>query len=207
MLQVLGRSTSINVRKVLWLCAELDLPFTHAEWGLGDLSVRSEEFRALNPNGLVPVIRDEGFVLWESNAICRYLAARHHRDDLLPVELQPRARVEQWLDWQTTELNTSWRYAFLALVRKTPAYTDRGAVEASIASWNRHMQILEAQLQRTGAFVTGGHFTLADIAVGLSTHRWYMTPIERPRLDAVEAFYERLSTRPAFLKHGRNGVP
>lgn len=207
MLQVLGRATSINVRKVLWLCAELELPFVHEEWGLGDLSVRSEAFRVFNPNGLVPVIRDEDFVLWESNAICRYLAARQRRDDLLPVELRPRARVEQWLDWQTTELNTSWRYAFLALERKTPGYTDADAVEASTASWNRHMHILEAQLQRTGAFVTGANFTLADLALGLSTHRWFMTPIERPRLDAVEAFYERLSLRPAFLKHGRNGVP
>ncbi len=207
MLQVLGRSTSINVRKVLWLCAELELPIVHEEWGRGDLSVRSDEFRTLNPNGLVPVIRDEDFVLWESNAICRYLAARHRRDDLLPVELRPRALVEQWLDWQTTELNTSWRYAFLALVRKTPTYIDPAAIEASTASWNRHMQILEKQLQRTSAFVVGAHLTLADIALGLSTHRWFMTPIERPRLHAVEAFYERLSMRPAFLKHGRNGVP
>lgn len=207
MLQVLGRSTSINVRKVLWLCAELELPFAHEEWGLGDLSLRSDAYLALNPNGLMPVIRDEDFVLWESNAICRYLAARHRRDDLLPVELRPRALVEQWLDWQSTELNTSWRYAFLALVRKTSTYTDPAAIEASTASWNRHMRILEAQLQRTDAFVTGTQFTLADIALGLSTHRWFMTPIERPRLDAVEAFYERLSMRPAFLKHGRNGVP
>jgi glutathione S-transferase len=92
-------------------------------------------------------------------------------------------------------------------VRNTPTYTDPAAIEASAASWNRHMHILEAQLQRTGAFVSGAQFTLADIALGLSTHRWFMTPIERPRLGAVQAFYERLSMRPAFLKHGRNGVP
>ena len=207
MLQVLGRSTSINVRKVLWLCAELNLHCAHEEWGAGDLSTRTDAFKALNPNGLVPVITDGDFVLWASNVICRYLAALHGREDLLSIDLRQRAVVEQWMDWQTTDLNNSWRYAFLALVRKTATYTDPQAIEASAANWARHMRILEAQLQRTGAFVAGSEFTLADIVLGLSTHRWFMTPVERPHLPAVVEFYERLSTRPAFMKHGRNGVP
>ncbi len=207
MLRVLGRATSINVRKVLWLCSELNLHFEHEPWGIGALSTSSSEFRALNPNGLVPVITDGEFVLWESNAICRYLSALHRREDLFPVDLQQRAVVEQWMDWQTTDLNNAWRYAFLALVRKTATYTDASAIEASVANWARHMRILDAQLQRTGAFVTGAEFTLADIVLGLSTHRWFMTPMERPHLPAVAAFYERLSTRPAFMKHGRNGMP
>ena len=207
MLQVLGRSTSINVRKVLWLCAELDLPIAHEAWDAGDRSNRSDEFKQWNPNGLVPVIKDGDFVLWESNAICRYLAASHGREDLLPTDLRRRAVVEQWMDWQTTQLNNSWRYAFFALVRKAPTHTDPQATEASVADWTRHMLILEAQLQRTGAFVTGAEFTLADLVLGLSTHRWFMTPIERPHLPAVVGFYERLSTRPPFMKHVRNGVP
>lgn len=207
MLHVLGRSTSINVRKVLWLCAELGLPIAHEEWEGGDRSNRSDEFKQWNPNGLVPVLKDGDFVLWESNAICRYLAASHGRDDLLPTDLRRRAVVEQWMDWQTTQLNNSWRYAFFALVRKAATHTDPEAIEASVADWTRHMRTLEAQLQQTKAFVTGPEFTLADLVLGLSTHRWFMTPIERPHLPAVAEFYERLSTRAPFMRHVRNGVP
>ena len=92
-----------------------------------------------------------------------------------------------------TELNTSWRYAFMGLVRKSPAFTDRAAIEASVASWNRHMALLDAQLQRTGSYAAGPSFTLADIVLGLATHRWFATPMQRPDLPAVEAYYERLT--------------
>ena len=207
MLQVLGRPNSINVRKVLWLCAELELTYQHEPWGTPELPLRSPEYLALNPNALVPVIRDGGLVLWESNTICRYLASRERRTDLLPNEPAPRAQVEKWMDWQLSELNTAWRYAFMALVRKGAEYTDAAAIEASVASWNRHMTLLDNQLQRTGAYVAGSAFTLADIVLGLSTHRWFMTPMQRPALPAVEAYYERLTERPGFAKHGRNGVP
>lgn len=207
MLQVLGRPNSINVRKVLWLCAELDLPYEHTPWGVPELPLKSPEYLALNPNALVPVIRDGDFVLWESNTICRYLAGKHGRTDLLPAEPAARARVEQWMDWMATELNSAWRYAFMALVRKGADYTDARATESSVANWNRHMTLLDAQLQRSAAFVVGSSFTLADIAVGLATHRWFMTPMQRPALPAVEAYYERLSERPGYRAHGRNGVP
>jgi glutathione S-transferase len=207
MLQILGKSTSINVRKVLWLCQELELPYELQQWGAGHRSAGVPEFRALNPNALVPVIKDGSFVLWESNAICRYLAATHSRADLLPANLQERALVEQWMDWQATELNNSWRYAFMSLVRGSPAHTDPEAIAAGLSNWNRHMAILDEQLRKTGAFVTGARFTLADIVLGLATHRWFMTPMERPALPAVTDYYERLSQRPAFLAHGRNGVP
>jgi glutathione S-transferase len=207
MLNILGKSSSINVRKVLWLCAELDLPFQQEEWGSDSLSAETPEFRALNPNAMVPVIRDEGFVLWESNAICRYLAAKHERHDLLPREPDRRAIVEQWMDWQATELNNSWRYAFMALARQSAAHTDPSAIEAGIAGWNRHMAILEAQLFRTGAYVTGNAFTLADIVLGVSTNRWFMTPMPRPALPAIDAYYERLSERPGYRAYGRNGTP
>jgi glutathione S-transferase len=207
MLQILGRSNSINVRKVLWLCTELGLPYEQELWGSGFKATQAPEFLALNPNALVPVIRDGDVVLWESNTICRYLAGKHGRTDLLPAEPVSRARVEQWMDWMATELNTSWRYAFLALVRKTPGYTEPDAIEASIAGWNRHMAMLDAQLQRTGAYAAGTGFTLADIVLGLATHRWLSTPMPHAELPAVLAYYERLSERPAFMQHGRNGVP
>ena len=202
MLKILGRSSSINVRKVLWLCAELGLAFEQEPWGTGFRPTDDPGFRALNPNALVPVLIEGDFVLWESNAICRYLAAVHGRDDLLPADPRARAPVDQWLDWQMGELNKSWSYAFMSLVRQSPTHGDPAAVEASIAGWNRHMAILDAQLGRTGAYATGSTFTLADIALGLSTHRWLMTPMARPALPAVEAFHARLGERAGFRLHG-----
>jgi glutathione S-transferase len=210
MLRVLGRVSSINVRKVLWTCDEIGLPFEREDWGLGFRSAQSPELLALNPNGLVPVIVDDGFVLWESNTICRYLAGRHGRADLLPVEPQARARVEQWMDWQAGELNSAWRYAFMALVRRSPAHTDAAAIESSRQSWDRHMRILDAQLALTGHYATGPDFTLADIVLGLSVHRWLMTPrapSERPLLPAIAAYVERLRERPAFLQHASMETP
>jgi glutathione S-transferase len=207
MLKILGRASSINVRKVLWVCAELDLPFEREDWGTGFRPTREPAFLALNPNALVPVLIDGDLVLWESNVICRYLAASRGGTGLLPADAAGRARVEQWMDWQVAELNRSWSYAFMSLVRRSPAHRDAAAVEASVESWNRHMATLDAQLARTGAFAAGTAFTLADVVLGLSTHRWFMTPIARPTLPAVEAYYERLTERPGFRLHGRNGTP
>jgi glutathione S-transferase len=207
MIKLLGRSSSINVRKVLWLCAELDLPLEQEHWGAGFRDPREPSFLALNPNALVPVLVDGDVVLWESNTICRYLAASRSRPDLLPEGAAARAHVEQWMDWQVAELNRAWSYAFMARVRQSPAHADPGAIDASAAAWNRHMAILDAQLARTGAYACGATFTLADIVLGLSTHRWFATPIERPTLPAVAAYYERLSEREGFRLHGRNGVP
>lgn len=207
MLEVLGRAPSINVRKVLWTCAELGLQARHVEWGAGALSLQAPEYLALNPNGLVPVLLDGDTVLWESNTICRYLAAREGRVDLLPADPAGRARVEQWMDWQATELNNAWRYAFMALVRQSSAHADATAIEASVGQWNRHMQILDGQLTRTGAWVAGQAFTLADVVLGLSTQRWLSAPIQRPDLPAVRRYHEALCRRPAFMQYGNNGQP
>jgi glutathione S-transferase len=207
MLKILGKPISINVRKVLWLCEELALPYEHEAWGAGHRDTQVPEFLALNPNALVPVVVDGDAVLWESNTICRYLASKHGRDDLLPDDVLARARVEQWMDWQAGELNNSWRYAFMGLVRRSDAHQDAGAIEASAAAWNRHMAILEGQLAKSGDFVAGATFTLADIVLGLSVNRWFMTPIARPELPHVQAYYDRLATRAGFLRHGRNGTP
>ena len=207
MLKILGKPISINVRKVLWLCEELALPYALEPWGAGYRDPDTPEFLALNPNAMVPVIVDGDAVLWESNTICRYLAGQHGRTDLLPAEPLARARIEQWMDWQAGDLNNSWRYAFMGLVRQSPAHQDAQAVAASAASWNRHMAILEGQLEKTGAFVAGPAFTLADIGLGLSVNRWFMTPIERAELPRVQAYYDRLATRAGFRRHGRNGTP
>jgi glutathione S-transferase len=207
MLTVLGKSSSINVRKVLWTCAEIGAPYALEQYGTGFLPTATPEFLRMNPNAMVPVIVDDGRSLWESNTICRYLAGKHGRADLLPAEPMARAQVEKWMDWQATELNNSWRYAFMALVRCSPAHADPAAIASSTAEWNRLMAMLDAQLAATGAYVCGQTLTLADIVLGLSVNRWLSVPMERPALPAVSAYFERLSERPGFLAHGRNGLP
>ena len=207
MLQILGRTRSINVRKVLVTCDEIGIPYERSDLPAGLETQRDPAFLALNPNGLISVIKDGDFVLWESNTICRYLAAKHRRTDLLPAEPRERALVERWMDWQAMELNAAWIYAFLSLVRKDPNHTDPLQIATSAASWNRHIGILDGQLQRTGAFAAGSEFTLADVVLGLSVHRWLSTPIERPDFPAVLAYYGNLRSRPAFAAHATASVP
>jgi glutathione S-transferase len=231
MLRILGRASSINVRKVLWTCAEIGLPFEREDWGIGFQPTSDAAFTALNPNALVPVViappsvgvpplppeggesawerpgadADGDFVLWESNTICRWLAAEHGRDDLLPSAPRERALVERWMDWQATELNSAWRYAFYALVRKSPQHQNADQIAASVQQWNRTMGLLDAQLQRTGAYAAGAQFTLADVVLGVATHRWLCTPIERSALPHVAAYHARLSERPGFVQHVPGG--
>jgi glutathione S-transferase len=206
MLTILGKRASINVRKVMWTCDELGLEWRQEDWGTGFRDTRTEAFRALNPNAMVPVLIDGDFVLWESNSIIRYLANRQGDETLYPREARARARVDQWLDWQASDLNRSWSYAFMALVRRSPSHTDADQVEASLHAWTGFMNILNGRLDETGAFVAGTDFSLADIAIGLSVNRWLETPFDHPPLPAVEAYCQRLEGRPGFRVYGRNGV-
>jgi glutathione S-transferase len=198
MLRILGKASSINVRKVVWTCEQIGIAYTRADDG--------PELRQ-NPNGLVPVIVDGDFVLWESNSIIRYLANKSGAHALLPVEPQARAEVDRWIDWQATEFNGAWRYAFSAIVRRNPAFADAVEIESSKRQWTKMVAILDGQLARTGAYVAGTSFTLADIPIGLSVNRWLLTLFERPAFPHVQAYYERLGNRPAFIKHGCNGIP
>lgn len=207
MLRILGKSSSINVRKVLWTCAELAIDAAREDWGSGFRATDTPEFLALNPNAMVPVLIDGDFVLWESHAIIRYLCAAYGGGALYTAAPRDRARIDQWMDWQATELNTAWRYAFMALVRQSPAHQDAAQMAVGCDGWNRHMAIVDRQLSATGGYIAGSDFSLADISVGLSVHRWLMTPMTRPNLPAVLAYYDRLSERPGFMRFGRNGVP
>lgn len=206
-MRILGRHSSINVRKVLWTADELGLAYQQEDWGTPALPLDTPGFRTLNPNGLVPVLVDGDTVLWESNTICRFLAAREaSAATLLPIDPLARARVEQWMDWQLGELNPAWRPAFMALVRDVA--TPAEAVARSIAQWGRLMGVLDAQLARTGGYVAGDDFTLADIVLGLSTHRWQMTAFDgKPELEHVGAWVQRLQARPAARRWAFNGVP
>ncbi|MEZ1321986.1 glutathione S-transferase [Pseudomonas fluorescens] len=207
MLRILGKASSINVRKVLWTCAELRIPFEREDWGSGFRSTNDSEFLALNPCAMVPVIQDGDFTLWKSNTIIRYLAARYDGSHLYPTDAQTRARIDQWIDWQASELNRSWSYAFLSLVRQSPEHQDSAALAVGIEQWSKNMAILDRQLERTGAYVSGETFSLADIPIGLSVNRWFETPLAHPDFPAVSAYYERLSLRPGYVLHGRNGTP
>ncbi len=197
MLCVLGKRSSINVRKVLWTCDEIGLVHGHEEWGTPEKPLSAVEFGRLNPKLLVPVLIDDGEVLTESNTIIRYLAAKHGRRDLLPADALGRARVEEVMDWQATELNASWRIAFQALVRGQRNLWSASQIERSLAEWVAQMRLLEDQLAVVGPFVCGMSFTIADIVVGLSANRWFAAPIDRPSLPAVEAYMARLRARPA----------
>ena len=207
MIRIMGRASSINVRKVLWACAEMEIPFEREDWGTGFKSTRTPEFLALNPNAMVPVIQDGDFILWESNSILRYLAARYNASSLYPHEARARARVDQWIDWQASDLNKSWSYAFMSLVRHSPEHQDSLALATACNEWSRHIEILNRQLASTGAYVAGNEFSLADIPIGLSVNRWFETPLAHPDFPAVSDYYERLSHRPGYLLHGRNGTP
>lgn len=205
-LAILGRITSINVRKVCWTADLIGLSYRTEVWGLPQRDPHEAEFLKLNPNALVPVILDDGFVLWESGAIMRYLADKH-RSALWPTDLKERALVDQWVTWQGTELNPPWMYAVHALLRKNPAYTDRARIADSIARWSGAMQVLEAQLRQTGGFVANGRMSLADIVLALSSHRWFMTPFDRPDMPAITAHYEMMKVTIEGAKYLGEATP
>jgi glutathione S-transferase len=205
-LKILGRVTSINMRKVLWTADLIGIAYETELWGLPHRDPKVPEYLAMNPNGLVPVIVDDGFVLWESNAIMRYLADTR-RSGLWPVAAKERAMVDQWLTWQVSELNATWMYALFALLRKNPAFTDAARIAESIRKWTAAMQILEAQLQQGDGFAANGRMSIADIALALSTHRWFSTPFDKPNLPAVADHYSRLRATAEGLKYMGGETP
>ena len=206
-IKILGRVTSINVRKVLWAADEMGLAYDREDWGLPIRDPKVPEFLALNPNGQVPVLIDGDFVLWESNAVLLYLAETYGRGTLLTEDPHLRARMYQWLGWQASELNPPWGYAVNALVRHTPGYDDPAKIADSIQRWTAKMELLEGHLAEGESHIAGGRFTLADIAIGLSVHRWFLTPFEKTELPAVANYYGRLKERPAGVAWLGAGTP
>lgn len=194
MLKIWGRTNSINVQKVLWCADELGLAYERTDAGGAFGVVNTPEYQRMNPNAKVPAIDDDGFILWESNAIVRYLSAKHGAGSLWPEGVQARADVDRWMDWQTTAFTPALVPAFFALVRKSKDY-DAAAVEASRRNAEAMARMLDAALAGRD-FIGGAAFTMGDIPVGLATHRWYGMPFERPALPNLEAWYARLKARP-----------
>jgi glutathione S-transferase len=196
MLRIWGRLSSINVRKVVWAARELDLAFERVDAGAAFGLVDTPEYRRRNPNGLVPLIDDDGFVLWESNAIVRYLCAKHASGTLYPESLAARFDAERWMDWQQTTLNPAARDAFVQLVRTPPERRDHAAVARSNASAERAFALLDAHLADR-AYVAGDRFTMADIPLGCEAHRWFGLPQAREPRPHVERWYAALRARRA----------
>ena len=200
MIKVWGRTNSINVQKVLWTLAELDLRHERSDAGLKFGVVDTPAYRAMNPNGLVPTLDDEGFVLWESNVIVRYLAAKYGLGTLCPADLAERFSAERWMDWQQTSLNQPIGPAFFNLIRLAPEKRDMAAVLRNCELVEGWLAVLDAQLADRD-YVNGGRFTMADIPAGASVSRWYKLPIERNSHPHVQRWLARLKTRPGFQAH------
>lgn len=191
-----GRASSGNVQKALWALDELGLPYEAIEAGGAHGIVGEAAYRAMNPNGLVPTLEEDGFVLWESNAILRYLAHAHGGPLALPEEPRARALVDQWLDWQATSFTPAMRDAFLQLVRLAAEKRDAAVIEASRASSERCAALLDRHLAGT-PFVAGEHFSIADIAVGLAANRWFQLPLAREERPGIRRWLATLAQRPA----------
>ena len=195
MLTIWGRLNSHNVKKVAWLADEIGLDYVRHDVG-GQFGMDGA-YRALNPNALIPTIDDDGFVLWESNAILRYLAARY-APALWPVNPAARAMADRWMDWQFSYADAQ-RDAFINLVRKPPAMRDADAIARSAAACARQMAILNDALLMS-PWLSGAAFGLGDIPMGVYAHTWFTLAIDRPHLSAVADWYTRLTVRPGYAQ-------
>jgi glutathione S-transferase len=194
-LRIWGRLSSINVRKVVWAAQELGLAFERTDAGGSFGIVRQPEYLRMNPNALVPLIDDDGFQLWESNVIVRYLCARHDATGLLyPAALDQRFDAERWMDWQQTTLNPAGRDAFIQWIRTTEAQRQPELIARSCATTEPLLDMLDAQLARH-AYLAGPRFTMADIPVACEIHRWWGLPQPRQPRPHLERWYRQVSAR------------
>jgi glutathione S-transferase len=207
MLRILGRANSFNVRKVLWVCDELAVPYIREDWGRGYRPTSDDEFRSINPIGLVPAVIDDGNVLRESNTIVRYLATKHGDDSIYPTDPLRRANVEQWMDWANYETSISLRGAFLGGMLNEPPWNNPWFIEQGRRQITKEVGQLDEHLRTSGPYITGGAFTIGDIPIGLVVNRWFCLNFERPDYPFVAGYYELLSARPAYMQHVRNGLP
>jgi glutathione S-transferase len=201
MLKIWGRATSLNVQKVLWCCTELGIAFERVDLGGPFGGNDDPEYRAMNPNGRVPTIRHGDVIVWESNTILRYLCAV---DDggarLHPRDPARRSDVERWMDWQLATINPSMTTMLLGYYRTPEDQRDPAALEAARRQAAGLWSIIENQLDGRD-YLAGGDLTLADIGLGILAHRWHNYPIERPAMERLRAWYDRLCQREGYAEH------
>ena len=195
MLKIWGRLSSVNVQKAVWCADELGIAYERIDAGGAFGLTKTPEYLAMNPNSLVPVIEDDGFVLYESNAIVRYLAARHSKDTLWPDDLRKRADVDRWMDWQTNAYTPAMRDIFWQLVRTPAEKRDAAVIESARQECERLTAILDTHLAGK-PHVTAHGFSAADIVLGCAAHRWLHLPLQREPRPNVERWYAALKSRP-----------
>lgn len=200
MLKIWGRRNSINVQKVLWCCGELDLKYERIDAGMEHGVNNTPEYRAMNPNGLVPTINFDGYVLWESHAIVRYLSGIHGLGTLWPGTPRAFAEADHWMEWYNTTLWLNLRPVFWNLVRVAPEKRDMALVNDAIAKLTANLVIADAHLAKNRYF-GGTAFTMGDIPMGVAAFRWFNLPFERRPLANLEAWYRRICDRPAYQQH------
>jgi len=195
MLKIWGRTTSINVQKVLWCADELGIHYDRIEAGVAFGVLNTPEYLRANPNGLVPLIDDGGFVLWESNAIVRYLCAKHGSGSLCPADLQWRADADRWMDWQMGTFTPAMATAFRQLLRGAPELRNAAEIESSRQKSEEAAAILDAHLAGRD-YIAGPSFTMGDIPAALAAHRWFGLPLPRLPRPNIERWHARLQSRP-----------
>jgi glutathione S-transferase len=200
LLKIYGTIVSSNVQKVLWCCAEIGVPFERLDIVETFGAQRAPGYLALNPNGLMPTIDDDGFILWESNAIVRYLCAKHSLGRLCPSSLAERADAERWMDWQQTSLAPQMGPLFRALLRNPREELPADRLAVAMQKAGDLWRMLDARLA-SHEYVCGASLTMADLALGNAVHRWYKFAIEHPDLPHLRAWYDRLCERPAYRTH------
>lgn len=197
MLTIHGRINSINVQKAVLACEELRLPYERRDAGGAFGIVQTPAYKAMNPNGLVPVLIDGDLVLWESNAIVRYIAAEYGAGSLWPLDARTRALSDRWMDWAAFTLYPAYAAAFMGLVRTPPEKRDMAAIEASIAKTHPLLAILDRELEGI-TFLAGDRPTIGDLGLLPSVFRWLNMPVDRPPAPNVEAWCERLAAREGY---------
>lgn len=199
MLKIWGRKNSSNVRKVLWCVEEAGVAYERIDAGGAFGVVNEPAYRALNPNGVVPTLEDDGFVLWESNAIVRYLAAKYAPENLYRDDPQQRASADKWMDWTTSTFAEPFRTVFWGTLRTPPEQRDAVAIAAGIDACAKALAVPEQALANQ-PYLSGERFGLGDIPLGSFIYAWFEMPIERPALPHLEAWYARLRERPAYRR-------
>jgi glutathione S-transferase len=195
-LKIWGRISSVNVRKVVFTAQLLQLPFERIDAGAGFGIVNTPAYLARNPNALVPTLEDKDFTLWESNAIVRYLCARHAPGTLYPLELRQRFDAERWMDWQQTTLNGAGREAFIQLIRTPAEKRQPDAIAASQAATEPLLAMLDTHLS-TGPFMASNQLTMADIPIACEMHRWWGLPLAHREHPHLRRWYDGLRELPA----------
>ncbi|MFL2655811.1 MAG: glutathione S-transferase family protein [Alphaproteobacteria bacterium] len=198
MLVIWGRSTSANVQKLLWGCTEMGVPYQRLD--MAGAFGFTDDYLQMNPNKVVPTIDDEGFVLWESNACLRYLAAKHGSGFLWPEDLKERANADRWMDWCTTTVWDRLRPVFHGLIRTPENERDMKLIQYSAKETGKVLAILDSWLVDK-KYICGDSFTMGDIPLGFAIYRWYALDIERPEWKNISNWYDRLCERSAYQEH------